>query len=199
MNILLDPNFAYLILVVGLMLGVLALFAPGTGLLEVGAFAAILLAAYSISNLTINFWALLLLVLGVFPFVLAMRFSKKRIYLIFALVAMIAGSAFLINTREGLLAVNPFLAGFMSLFAVGLLWIIGVKGVEAHNIKPSFNLDHLVGMTGEAQTDIFNEGSIQVNGELWSARSKSFIPCGSPVRVLQREGLLLVVEIILPE
>jgi membrane-bound serine protease (ClpP class) len=199
MNILFDPNFAYLILVVGLVMGVMALFAPGTGLLEFGAFVAIMLAIYSISNLTINFWALLVLVLGFFPFIVAMRFSKKRIYLVIALVALTLGSAFLINTREGLLAVNPILAGFVSLMAAGLLWFIGVKALEAHKIQPNFNLNRLIGMTGEAQTDISSEGTVHVNGEQWSARSRSFIPVGSEVRIVRREGLILIVEMILPE
>ncbi|HZU86058.1 MAG TPA: NfeD family protein, partial [Anaerolineaceae bacterium] len=158
-----------------------------------------MLAIYSISNLTINFWALLVLVLGVFPFLIAMRYSKKRLYLVIALVAMTLGSAFLINTPQGMLAVNPFLAGFVSLVTTALLWFIGVKALEAHKIKPSFNLEHLIGMGGEAQTDISSEGTVRVNGEQWSARSKSFIPSGSQVRVLKREGLLLVVEIVIPE
>ncbi len=199
MNILLDPNFAYLILVVGLVLGVMALFAPGTGLLEVGAFVAIMLAIYSISNLTVNFWALLVLVLGFLPFILAMRFARKRIYLVIALLAMTLGSAFLINTKDGLLAVNPILAGFVSLAAAGLLWFIGVKALEAHKIQPSFNLDRLIGMTGDAVTDISSEGTIHVQGEQWSARSLTFIPEGSQVRIVRRDGLILIVEPLISE
>ena len=37
MEFLLDPNVAYLLLVVGTVLAIMALFAPGTGVLEVGA------------------------------------------------------------------------------------------------------------------------------------------------------------------
>ena len=47
MNFLLDPNVAYLILVIGVILGMLALFTPGTGLLEIGALFTIFLAGYA--------------------------------------------------------------------------------------------------------------------------------------------------------
>ncbi len=54
MNFLLDPNVAYLILVVGVILGMLALFTPGTGILEIGALFAIFLAGYAVYSLPIN-------------------------------------------------------------------------------------------------------------------------------------------------
>ena len=87
----------------------------------------------------------------------------------------------------------------VSLMAAGLLWFMAVKGLEAHKIQPSFNLNHLIGMTGDALTDISSEGTVHVNGEQWSARSLSFIPSGSQVRIVRRDGLMLIVEMIIPE
>ena len=51
MNLLFDPNVAYLLLVIGLIVAILALFAPGTGVLEVGAIFMLFLAGYGIFNL----------------------------------------------------------------------------------------------------------------------------------------------------
>ena len=51
MDFLLDPNVAYLILLGGVLLAMLALAAPGTGLFEVGAFFCIALAGYAIYHL----------------------------------------------------------------------------------------------------------------------------------------------------
>ena len=47
---------------------------------------------------------------------------------------------------------------------------------------------------GEAKTSIADEGSVQVAGELWSAKSEQAIPEGTHVRVTGREGFSLVVE-----
>jgi membrane-bound ClpP family serine protease len=59
---------------------------------------------------------------------------------------------------------------------------------------PVHNPDALIGQIGEARTEIHAEGSVQAGGELWSARSEKPIKMGSAVRILGREGFVLVVE-----
>jgi membrane-bound serine protease (ClpP class) len=66
--------------------------------------------------------------------------------------------------------------------------------MQAAGARPSHDLDGLVGKIGEARTKVDDEGSVQVEGELWSARSENTIPAGSPIRVLRREGFILIVE-----
>ena len=82
MNILLDPNLAYLLLLVGTLLGLLALVTPGTGGLEIGSLFCLLLAGYAITQLDFNLWALILLILSVIPFVYAIRKPKRELYLV---------------------------------------------------------------------------------------------------------------------
>jgi membrane-bound serine protease (ClpP class) len=56
------------------------------------------------------------------------------------------------------------------------------------------DLDGLVGQVGEARTNVNDEGSVQVAGELWSAKSDKAISAGSPIRVIRRDGFVLIVE-----
>jgi membrane-bound ClpP family serine protease len=74
------------------------------------------------------------------------------------------------------------------------LWFAGRKFVDAMSMRPSHDLTRLIGQTGEARTKIGDEGSVQINGELWSARSEKPIAAGSTIRVVQREGFILIVE-----
>jgi len=194
MNPLIDPNVAYVLLVIGLVLGVLALFSPGTGILEIGALFALVLAGFGIARLAVNTWALLLLILGVVPFVLALRRSRHWAFLLIACVALVVGSVFLFKTPEGRLAVNPWLASVTSGVAIGIFWLVGWKGMEAIRRQPELSLERLIGAIGEAQTHIHAEGTVYIAGEEWSARSETPIPAGSRVRVVGREGLILVVE-----
>jgi membrane-bound serine protease (ClpP class) len=194
MNLLLDPNVAYLILVVGFVLGVLALFTPGTGILEIGALFAIFLAGYAVYSLPINLWALILLVVGVIPFLVALRKSKQWLFLIPAILSIVIGSIFLFRLENGAPAINPALAIVTSIVAIGLLWLIGRKGIDALLMAPSQDLSKLVGLVGEARTDVKMEGTVYVSGEEWTARSEHLIRQGSRVRVTGREGLVLLVE-----
>jgi membrane-bound serine protease (ClpP class) len=59
---------------------------------------------------------------------------------------------------------------------------------------PVHDLEGLIGATGVAKSTISEEGSVQVAGELWSAKSDEVIPEGSQVRVVGREGFDLKVE-----
>ncbi len=194
MNGLIDPNVAYVLLVAGFLLATLALFAPGTGILELGAVAALIFAGYLASNLPINWWALAVLILGVFPFLLALRRSRNSAYLVVSLVALIIGSAYLFNSGEWWLpGVNPLLAVVVSGLATALLWIAGTKTLEASFRKPK-HLNDLVGAIGEAKTPVHGEGSVYVAGENWSAHSANPIPAEARVRVIRKDGLMLEVE-----
>ena len=203
MNVLLDPNFAYLLLVSGLFLAFLALLAPGSGLLELGALFMLVVAGYSLFNLQIVLWPLGVLLLGIFAMLIALRLSRQKIVLQYvflglAIAAMVIGSVFLLRQPDGTIAVNPVLAVVVSVIVVGLLWVIGTRSIEAINRPVSTNLERLVGKVGQARSRISNEGSVYVGGEVWTARSQVEIPEGSKVRVVSREGLVLTVELVSP-
>lgn len=193
-DILLNPNIAYLVLVGGVMLAILSILNPGTGLLEVAALIMLILAGFAIYNLPINYWALGVLVLGVIPFIFALRKSGNTLYLIISIAALLVGSLFLFKGQDWRPAVNPVLALVVSTLSAGFLWLVGRKVLEAGQIRPAHDLEALIGAIGEAKTEIHAEGSVQVAGELWTARSPQPIPTGSKVRVVGRDGFILNVE-----
>jgi len=179
---------------VGFVLAILALVSPGTGFVEIGALFMLFLAGYSMFRLPINVWALILLLLGVVPFILAMRRVGHWIFLLVSLLALIVGTIFLFKTESGTPAIDPVLAVIVSVSALGVLGIIGRRGVEAVLQAPSFDLNRLMGMNGIARSDIHKEGTVYVQGEEWTARSQAPILAGSRIRVTGREGLMLLVE-----
>lgn len=194
MDLLLDPNIAYLFLLGGVLLAMMALVTPGTGFFEIGAFFCLAFAGYAIYHLSINGWALLLLGLGIVPFVYAIQKPKRELFLALSILLLIVGSVFMFPRTAEQPRVNPLVALVGSGFVVGFLWIAVRKSLEAAHARPSHSLDILVGQVGEAKTRVDEEGSVQVNGELWSARSEVTIPAGSAIRVVRREGFVLIVE-----
>jgi membrane-bound serine protease (ClpP class) len=195
MDILLNPNVAYLVLTAAFLFTILAVLSPGTGLLEAGAVILLILAGYTIYNLPLNIWALVLLVVGVVPFIIAVRRSGRLVYLGISLVALVIGSSFLFAGDGWHPAVNPLLALITSTLVVSFLWIATKKILEADRMRPSHSLESLIGAVGEAKTDINDsEGSVQVSSELWSAHSRQPIPAGVRVRIVGRDGFMLEVE-----
>src|SRR6185503_6730799 len=194
MDFLLEPNVAYLILLAGVMLGFLALVTPGTGVFEVAALFCILLAGYAVYNLSFNWWALVLLVLSVVPFIYAIQRPKRGLFLGLSILLLIVGSVFIFPSKEGLFAVHPAVAILASALVAGFLWLAIQKSMEAAGARPLHDLDGVLGRSGEARTDVHEEGSVYVGGELWSARSENRIQAGSHVRVVRRDGFVIVVE-----
>ncbi len=194
MNFLLDPNISYVILVGGFVMAILALFAPGTGLLEVGAVLAIIIAGYSVANLPINWWALVILLGGVFPFLFVLRKSRNLLYLVISILAMIVGSVFMFRTESGQPAINPILASVTSVLVTGLMWIIATRGLEALKMKPYNRTGKLVGQSGIARSAVHHTGTVFMLNEEWSARSKEPISAGTKVTVISQHGFTLEVE-----
>lgn len=194
MEILINPNVGYALLVGGSVLAVLALFIPGTGLMEVAALAALAAAAWAMINNPINIWALVLMGAAIVPLVLAVRSRKSLLLLILAEILLLVGSLFVFATPDGRPAVHPLVGVLVSLLAVGLLWLVARKGLQSTSLTPAHDPDSLVGQVGTAVTDIGAEGSVYIGGENWSALSDEPIGAGSAVRVLSRDGLTLQVE-----
>jgi membrane-bound serine protease (ClpP class) len=195
MNLLLDPNVAYLLLVVGSVLLLLAIVAPGTVLLEIGASFLLVIAGYATYHIGFNLWALIVLVLALIPFIYAIQKPKREWALAVSILCLIAGSLYLFPSKGFLPAVNPVLAVVVSLSVAGFLWLVVRKVSAAYRARPLQDLKGLIGQTGQAKTEVHDGGSVQVAGELWSARSEKSIPAGSRVRIISREGFVLVVAL----
>jgi membrane-bound serine protease (ClpP class) len=163
-------------------------------LIEIGALFCIALAGYAIYQLPFNWWALILMGLSILPFFYAIQKPKREPFLALSIALLVLGSIFLFPRTVVQEGVNPFLAIIASTLVTGFLWIAVRKSVEATSMRPSHDLEGLVGQIGEARTRVNAEGSVLVAGELWSARSDTPIPAGSSIRVLRREGFILIVE-----
>jgi len=194
MDFLLEPNIAYLILLGGIFLGLMALVTPGTGLFEIGAFFCLALAGYAVYKLSFNWWALVIIALSIVPFTYAIQKPKREIHLGISILLLVVGSVFLFAVGGWKPAVNPFVALVSSGLMTAFLWIVVQKTVQAATARPAHDLEALIGVIGEARSKIHDEGSVYVAGEMWSARSDQTIPAGSSIRVVRREGFILVVE-----
>jgi membrane-bound serine protease (ClpP class) len=203
MDTLMNPNLGYLLLMTSVLLAVMAVITPGTGFFELGALMTLLLTGWFVYNLPVNYWALIFLAGGVVLFILVLLerhrpISRRFDYLLVAsLVFIFVGTAGLFKKEESWLpGAHPLLILVATVLEGGYLWIATRKTIEAFLTPPLQDLARLVGMLGEAKTEVSTEGSVQVDGELWSARSQAPIPTGSQVRVTGREGFILEVEAV---
>ena len=99
-----------ILLMLGIIVALFALAAPGTGILEAGAMLVLAVAAYAVYQLGVNLWGLIVLIISLVPFVYAVRKPKRKVFLILGVLGIAVGSAYLFPTNGFLPAVNWLLA-----------------------------------------------------------------------------------------
>jgi len=194
MEFITDPNIAYVLLVLGSILTLLAIVTPGTGALEIGALFSLALSGFAAYRMGFNLWALVVLTLMLVPFIYAIRKPKREIYLAASIIMLIIGSIYLFPSQGLRPSVNPYLAVTVSIFSSAFIWLIILKTLAAMHSRPNHDLGSLIGQIGETKTIVHHEGSVQMDGELWSARSEKRISAGKQVRVVSRDGFTLIIE-----
>ena len=188
------PNLVYLLLMAGVWLAAMAIVSPGTGLLEIGAVAILVMAGLGTLQVPVDLWALAVIAVGVVMFVGALRWKRTALWLVLSALLLSTGSAFLLGLQAGQPAVHPLLAAAVSALTVGFFWISVRRGILAQRAKPLHNPDDLLGQVGDVRSVLEPVGSVYVGGELWSARSETPLAVGTTVRVRGREGLVLLVD-----
>ena len=111
-------------------------------------------------------------------------------------VARVRGLPFVVSIHGGLLDVSPALrTTFNESSHRGFEWgkIFGLL-LQSRRRPVVTGQEALLGAKGECIIWRGNEGRVQVQGEVWRARADEALLPGTRIRVVGREGLVLVVE-----
>jgi membrane-bound serine protease (ClpP class) len=164
-----DPNLAYFLLVIGLWLAATAAYIPGTGLIEVFSGLGLVVALVLLAGLPTNLTGLLLLSMGVVGFALIPFIRRRPMWLVaMGLALQVGGSLMLYNG----VMVSPVLMSVTLIVPLAYHTLILMPMMERHfeRVTPTMERDaNLVGMSGRVVQDLDPIGSVQVNGETWTA------------------------------
>lgn len=189
---LISPNLVYLLLMAGLWLGATGTYIPGTGIVEIAGAGLILGTLYLMTLVATNWVALILLVAGASIFFLLPLLKPEWIRIAeLGLLVQAVSSFFLFEDQ----IVSPVLV----IVAVMLAWLYHrtiLKAVLKHHQELSSTQkdEFLVGTHGRVVAPIDGKGTVQVKGELWTARSPSRLESGTEIIVTEQQGLELHVE-----
>ena len=187
-----DPTIVYLILLLGLWLGVTATYMPGTGLLEVLAVAALIGAFIVLGDMPTNWVAVVIMVLGVLSFMVMPFLQRPFVPLAVGGLALQAiGGWFMFNG----LVVSPVIIGLTVVLPLAYHRYVLLPILEKARAVPLLDeSDTLIGAQGYVVKELNPTGTVQVRGELWTARSDRSLKSGTEVVVLERNGLNVYVE-----
>lgn len=191
-----DPNVAYILFLLGLYGLLFELYNPGSVVPGVVGAICLILALYALHTLPVNYAGLALILVGVILLLLEIKVTSYGLLTIGGAIALFFGSIMLIDSDSSLEFVRlswaviiPAVLGTVAffLFAVGM-------GLRAQRGKPVTGNEGMIGLAGEALTDLDPGGEVRVHGEIWRAESGGGpIRRGSRVRVTAVRNLTLTV------
>ncbi|WP_298735138.1 nodulation protein NfeD [uncultured Chitinophaga sp.] len=197
LDLLVDPNVAYLLLLLG-MYGILfELYNPGAILPGVVGVISLILAFYSMHTLPINYAGLALIIFAIVLFLLEIKIVSHGILAIGGVASLLLGSLMLIRSDAALETVRISRSVIIAAVAVSALFFLFVLGlgVRALRAKPATGVEAMAGETGETLEALEPGGTVRVHGEIWRAISTgNNIARGEKIRVVGIRDLTLLVE-----
>jgi membrane-bound serine protease (ClpP class) len=197
LNILSDPNVAYILFLLGLYGLIFELYSPGAIFPGIIGGICIILALYAMHTLPVNYAGLALIIFGVILFLLEIKIVSHGLLAIGGVISLLLGSMMLIRTDETWAMAS--LSWSVILTAVGVtslffLFVVGM-GLKAQRVKPVMGLEAMIGETGQSISELNPAGTVRMHGEIWRAVSPAgLIPEGKKVVVTGFMNFTLQVE-----
>ena len=197
LNVLADPNVAYLLMTAGL-LGLYVEFThPGVFFPGVAGGICLLLGLTALQVLPINYSGLALIGLGIALLVSELFLPSFGVLGVGGIIAFVLGSLLLFDTAESDLTVDRSIVYAAAATFGGFTLLVSYLVVRSQRRPAALGREGLLGEVAEVRQALpggHAPGKVFVHGEYWNARSDEPIESGTPVVVEAVEGNVLHVR-----
>ncbi len=197
LNVITNPNIAYLLLLAGIYGIMFEFFSPGGYFPGVLGGIALLIGLYAMNLLPVNYAGAGLIALGI-AMMAGEAFVPSGALAIGGVAAFVIGSLFLFDTGVPGFALSWEAVATATVLSVAFLAIALAAVVRAHRRTVTTGDTALVGRDAEVLSWSGEEGDVHVSGERWRARATAnggaALTPGQRVRIVARRDLILFVE-----
>lgn len=197
LNIISDPNLAYMLLMLGFYGLLFELYNPGAIFPGIAGVLGLVLGLYALHTLPVNYAGLALIIFGIILFLLEIKITSHGLLTIGGIVSLLLGSLMLIrdDTAFPILKISTtVIISTTAVTALFFLFVVGA-GIRAQRVKPVTGLEGFIGETGIVLEPLDPLGNVRVHGEIWQAQSiTGRIEAGEKIRVLSMKNFRLTVE-----
>jgi membrane-bound serine protease (ClpP class) len=192
LNVITDPNVAYVLMMLGMIGLFFELSNPGVILPGVIGGISLILAFFAFQSLPINYAGLLLILFGIVLLIAEIKIVSHGILAIGGMISMALGSLMLFDAPEVGFRVSWWVIGPTVAATAGLFLFVVAAGVRALGRPPSTGAEGLVGRTATVRERLGPEGQVMVSGEIWRAVAEGEpLEPGAQVRIVGVDGLTL--------
>ena len=194
LGVITDPNVAYILLMIGIYGLILEFYNPGMGIGAVVGVICLLLGAFALQMLPINYAGLALLIVGI-GLLAAEAFSPSfGVFGVGGVIAFVIGSIILMDTDlPGYQISYPIIAAFAVVSASIALFALGAA-LRARKARSATGKESMIGGRAEVIDDFEGEGRVRAFGEVWQARGEEPLEKGDRVEIVGVDGVWVHVE-----
>ena len=194
LSIITDPSIAYGLLIVGVYLLMLEFYNPGTMFAAVTGVICLLLGAYGLQMLPVNYAGLALIGVGIAMLILEVMTPTYGVLGVGGVVAFVIGSIILVDSDlPGYQLPIAIVAGFAAATG-GVAFFVFGAAVRARRAKLVSGVEGMVGGSALVLEGFQEQGAVRAFGEIWQARSSAPLAKDTTVRITGVSGLILAVE-----
>lgn len=175
LDMLSDPNIAYILMMLGFYGILFELFNPGAIFPGIAGVIFLIFAFYAMSSMPVNYAGVALIAFGIILFLLEIKIISHGMLAIGGIISVLLGSMILFRNSpsQNLVALSwTVIITTTAVTALFFLFVVGM-GLKAQRTKPASGSHALIGKPAIAISDLNPEGQVSLMGEIWNAVSVS--------------------------
>ena len=189
LGLIADPNVAYLLLMIGVYGLIFEFYNPGTGVGGVAGIICLLLGAYALQMLPVNYAGLALVIVGLGLLAVEAFTPSFGVLGTGGVIAFLIGSIILFDTDlPGYRVSIPIILAVTASTAGLMVFVVGAA-IRARRSQVVSGGEALIGAEAIALEDFDSEGSVRAAGEIWHARSDRPVAKGAVLTIRRLDGL----------
>ena len=215
LGFVINPDLAYILLVLGVLGIIFELTSPGAIAPGVAGALCLLISFIAFGSLPTNVGGIIFIILAVVLFIVDLKAPTHGILTGGGVVSFVLGSLLLFPPWRGAagsagvpspatgaaapfavhVTLSPITIAVMTVVIVAFFVFVLAKGIRAQARRVTFGAEALAGGVATTLTDLAPNGQVRLAGEQWSAvADEGRIAAGETVEVVGRDGLRLHVR-----
>ncbi|HET9245100.1 MAG TPA: nodulation protein NfeD [Xanthobacteraceae bacterium] len=189
-----DPNVAFILMLIGVYGLIFEFLNPGAVAPGLIGSISLLVALYALNLLPINYAGAALVLLGIGLMVAEAHIGSFGVIGVGGIVAFVIGAIMMFPTGAPGFTLSLSVVGATTVATAALFLLLLTMLLRSRRRPVVTGKEGLLGAEGETVAWDGEEGRVRVNGEIWRARARLSLQPGARIKVINREGLVLVVE-----
>jgi membrane-bound serine protease (ClpP class) len=195
LGVITDPNIAFILMLIGVYGLIFEFLNPGAVAPGLIGGISLLVALYALNLLPINYAGAALVLLGIGLMVAEAHIGSFGVIGIAGIIAFVIGAIMMFPSGAPGFSLSLPVVAAATIMTAALFLLVLTMLLRSRRRPVVTGKEGLLGAEGETVAWDGDEGRVLVNGEIWRARAQRPLEKGDRIRVIEREGLVLVVEL----